>query len=114
MFAAITPALAFGSAAERTRIIPAIFFLFIWSTLVYDFLAFWTWGPTGWLKKLGSLDFAGGTPVHIASGSAGLAYAIVTGKRHGLGNEHFKPHNLSSVFLGTALLWFGWFGKSYL
>jgi Amt family ammonium transporter len=110
MFAAITPALAFGAAAERTRILPAIFFLFIWSTIVYDVIAYWTWAPEGWMFTLGSLDFAGGTPVHIASGAAGLAYAMVAGKRSGLGKENFKPHNLSSVFLGTALLWFGWFG----
>jgi Amt family ammonium transporter len=66
------------------------------------------------MRTLGSLDFAGGSPVHIASGAAGLAYAIVTGKRHGFGQEEFKPHNLSSVFLGTALLWFGWFGFKYV
>jgi Amt family ammonium transporter len=110
MFAAITPALALGASAERTRIVPAIFFLFLWSTFVYDFVAYWNWAPNGWLRTLGALDFAGGSPVHISSGASGLALAYVVGKRHGYGHQQFKPHNLSSVFLGTALLWFGWFG----
>ncbi|KAI3646121.1 hypothetical protein MP228_009049 [Amoeboaphelidium protococcarum] len=111
MFAAITPCLALGAAAERLRIFPTIFFLFIWSTLVYDIIAYWTWAPNGWLHKMGSLDFAGGTPVHIASGAAGLAMSLSLKQRHGFGGaEHFKPHNLSSVFLGTVFLYFGWFG----
>ncbi|CAH1763549.1 14205_t:CDS:2 [Entrophospora sp. SA101] len=112
MFAAITPALAIGSAAERGRILPAIVFIFIWSTIVYDPIACWTWNPNGWSFKLGGLDFAGGTPVHISSGAAALAYAIVVGKRHGHGTDtdEFKPHNIANIVLGTALLWFGWFG----
>ncbi|CAO3623936.1 unnamed protein product [Cunninghamella echinulata] len=114
MFAALTPALAIGSAAERGRILPMVIFMFIWSTLVYDFIAYWTWNPNGWSVKLGGLDFAGGTPVHISSGFASLAYAIVLGKRKGHGSvtqaHDFKPHNMSNVVLGTALLWFGWFG----
>jgi len=110
MFAAITPALAIGSAAERGRILPAIIFIFIWSTIVYDPIACWTWNPNGWSFKLGGLDFAGGTPVHISSGAAALAYAIVVGKRHGHGTDDFKPHNVANIVLGTALLWFGWFG----
>jgi Amt family ammonium transporter len=110
MFAAITPALAIGSAAERGRILPAIIFIYIWSTIVYDPIACWAWNPNGWSFKLGGLDFAGGTPVHISSGAAALAYAIVVGKRHGHGTDEFKPHNIANVVLGTALLWFGWFG----
>lgn len=110
MFAAITPALAIGSAAERGRILPSIIFIFIWSTIVYDPIACWTWNPNGWSFKLGGLDFAGGTPVHISSGAAALAYAIVVGKRHGHGTDDFKPHNVANIVLGTALLWFGWFG----
>jgi len=109
-FAIITAGLIFGGPAERMRVLPTIIFIFIWTTIVYDPIAFWSWSENGWLRKLGSLDFAGGTPVHIASGAAGLAYSIVLGKRQGLGKEKFKPHNLSNVFLGTALLWFGWFG----
>ena len=114
MFAAITPAVAFGSAAERIRVLPCAVFLFLWSTLVYDFVAYWTWAPAGWLRVLGSYDFAGGTPVHISSGAAGLAFALVTGKRIDYGKEPYRPHNLSSVFLGTALLWFGFNGGSAL
>jgi Amt family ammonium transporter len=110
MFAAITPALAFGAAAERARLIPALVFLFVWSTVVYNPIAYWTWAPEGWLFKLGALDFAGGGPVHMNSGFAALAYALVVGRRQGFGSEDFKPHNYFSVMLGTALLWFGWFG----
>jgi Amt family ammonium transporter len=77
---------------------------------VYDIVAYWTWNPNGWLLKLGGLDFAGGGPVHLASGCAALAYAIVIGHREGFGKETFRPHNISHVILGTALLWFGWFG----
>ncbi|CAG7815992.1 unnamed protein product, partial [Allacma fusca] len=107
-FAAITPALAIGAAAERGRFLPTIIFMLLWTTFVYDFLAFWTWNPSGWVFKLGALDFAGGTPIHIASGAAALAYAVVLGPRED--KEESKPHNMSNVILGTALIWFGWFG----
>nr|AGO45861.1 ammonium transporter 2 [Geosiphon pyriformis] len=110
MFAAITPALAIGSAAERGRIFPAIFFFFIWSTLVYDPIAHWTWSQDGWGKKLGILDFAGGTPVHISCGAAALAYCLILGKRHQEDHEEFRQHNISHTVLGTVMLWFGWFG----
>jgi len=110
MFAAITPALAIGAAAERARLLPMIIFIFIWGTLVYDPIAYWTWNVSGWSAKLGGLDFAGGTPVHISSGAASLAYALILGKRQGHGSEEFKPHNMANVVLGTAFLWFGWFG----
>uniref|UniRef100_A0A1D1YUX0 Ammonium transporter n=1 Tax=Anthurium amnicola TaxID=1678845 RepID=A0A1D1YUX0_9ARAE len=110
MFAAITPALAIGSAAERGRIFPSILFIFIWSTIVYDPIAYWTWNVEGWSAQLGGLDFAGGTPVHISSGAAALAYALILGKRTGHGTDEFKPHNIANVVLGTVLLWFGWFG----
>lgn len=70
-----------------------------------------TWATNGWLYKLGGLDYAGGGPVHIASGFAGLAMSLAVGKRKNFENsKEWKPHNLSNVFLGTALLWFGWFG----
>jgi len=110
MFAAITPALAIGSAAERGRIIPSILFIFIWSTIVYDPIACWTWNVNGWSYTMGGLDFAGGTPVHISSGAAALAYCLILGKRTGHGTDEFKPHNIANVVLGTVLLWFGWFG----
>ncbi|KAF8936230.1 ammonium transporter AmtB-like domain-containing protein [Dissophora ornata] len=110
MFAAITPALAYGATAERMRIMPSILFLFIWSTLVYDVITYWVWGPNGWLTVLGVMDYAGGTPVHISSGSAAVAYAMVLGKRKDYNHPSTVPHNVAFVFIGTALLWFGWFG----
>ncbi|KAI8390946.1 ammonium transporter AmtB-like domain-containing protein [Radiomyces spectabilis] len=109
MFACITPALAFGSAAERMSLGPAIIFVFVWTTLVYDVITCWVWGPQGWLAKLGVMDYAGGTPVHIASGLAAVAYAMVLGKRRDYNENVNTPHNVSFVFLGLALLWFGWF-----
>jgi len=86
--------------------------MFIWTTLVYDPIAYWTWNLNGWSAKLGGLDFAGGTPVHISSGTAALAISIYLGRRRGYGTERlaYKPHNTSYVVLGTVLLWFGWFG----
>ncbi|KAJ4486117.1 ammonium transporter [Lentinula aciculospora] len=112
MFAAITPMLALGAVSERGRLGPCIAFVFIWSTLVYDPIACWTWNSNGWSFVLGGLDFAGGSPVHISSGSAALAISIYLGKRRGYGTERlaYKPHNTSYVILGTVLLWFGWFG----
>ncbi len=73
MFAAVTAALAFGSVTERTSLRGYVVFLFFWSVFVYDIVAYWVWGENGWLKKLGALDFAGGTPVHIVSGFSALA-----------------------------------------
>ncbi|RUS33987.1 ammonium transporter AmtB-like domain-containing protein [Jimgerdemannia flammicorona] len=110
MFASLTPALAIGSAAERGRILPMTVFIFVWTTIVYDPIAYWSWNTNGWSKRLGGLDFAGGTPVHISSGAASLAYALILGQRTGDENDEFKPHNMSHVVLGTAFLWFGWFG----
>ncbi|KAJ7463884.1 ammonium transporter [Mycena galericulata] len=112
MFAAITPILAIGAVAERSRLWPLIFFVFAWSTLVYDPIACWTWNSNGWSFVLGGLDFAGGSPVHISSGSAALAISVYLGRRTGWGTARlaYKPHNTSYVILGTVFLWFGWFG----
>ncbi|KAH8075987.1 ammonium transporter [Cristinia sonorae] len=112
MFAAITPMIAIGAIAERGRLGPTLVFVFIWTTIVYDPIANWTWNPNGWSFKMGGLDFAGGTPVHISSGTAALAISIYLGKRRGYGTERlaYKPHNTTYVVLGTVLLWFGWFG----
>ncbi|KAI0088754.1 ammonium transporter [Irpex rosettiformis] len=112
MFAAITPMLALGAIAERARLGPTILFTFVWSTIVYDPIACWTWNSNGWSFVLGGLDFAGGTPVHISSGTAALAISIYLGKRRGYGTERlaYKPHNTTYVVLGTVFLWFGWFG----
>ncbi|EIE79668.1 hypothetical protein G6F46_009172 [Rhizopus delemar] len=109
MFAALTPALAFGSAAERMSLGPSIIFIFVWTTVVYDIITCWVWGPNGWLLKLGVMDYAGGTPVHISSGLAAVAYAMVLGKRRDYHENVNTPHNVSFVFLGLALMWFGWF-----
>ncbi|KAF9390495.1 hypothetical protein CPB97_009087 [Podila verticillata] len=109
MFAALTPALAIGAAAERGRILPTLVFIFLWTTFVYDFIACWTWSANGWSFVMGGLDFAGGTPVHISSGAAALAYAIVLGKRSG-DQKDFRPHSMSNVVIGTCFIWFGWFG----
>ncbi|KAF9579211.1 hypothetical protein BGW38_004619, partial [Lunasporangiospora selenospora] len=109
MFACLTPALAIGAAAERGRILPTLVFIFLWTTFVYDFLACWTWSGNGWSYVMGGLDFAGGTPVHISSGGAALAYAIILGRRAGDQRE-FRPHSMSNVVIGTCFIWFGWFG----
>lgn len=113
MFAAITPAIAIGAVAERGRVLPCIVFIFIWSTLVYDAIACWTWNPNGWAYKMGGLDFAGGTPVHISSGTAALAYALKLGKRRGYDSgaaAHYPSHSVTHVVIGTVFLWVGWFG----
>jgi Amt family ammonium transporter len=100
-----------GGAFERGRIVPSLVFGFFWATVVYCPIACWTWNSNGWLYKLPSLDFAGGGPVHISSGWSALAYAFVLGKRKHSGDAaHGKPHNTTLVFLGTILIWFGWFG----
>jgi ammonium transporter, Amt family len=100
-----------GGAFERGNIVPSLIFSFFWATIVYCPIACWTWNSNGWLYNLPSLDFAGGGPVHISSGWAALAYALVLGKRKHHGEHtHGKPHNTTLVFLGTVLIWFGWFG----
>lgn len=110
MFAIITPALIVGSWVERTKFKVIVIFVVAWATLVYDPLAHMVWGTDGYLRNLGSLDFAGGTVVHISSGIAGLVGAIVIGKRKGFEKLAIIPNNLPYVLLGGGLLWFGWFG----
>ncbi|KAM6539173.1 Ammonium transporter [Fusarium falciforme] len=112
MFSAMTVALATGAVAERGRMLPCVIFIFIWATIVYDPIACWTWNPNGWSNKMGVLDFAGGTPVHIASGSAALAYSMMLGKRRGHGTHelNYRPHNATHIVTGTVFLWVGWFG----
>ncbi len=109
MFAAITPALITGAFAERMKFSAVLLFSVLWSTLIYSPLAHWIWGG-GWLAKMGALDFAGGAVVHISSGFAALACALVLGKRKGYGMDYMGPHNLPMTVLGAGLLWFGWFG----
>ena len=124
MFAIITPALIVASVAERMKFSAFIIFIVIWATFVYDFAAHWTWqiaapdnygrNPDycgfGWTGCLGSLDFAGGTVIHITSGWSGLVIALMLGRRLGYGKIPMEPHNISLVVLGAALLWTGWFG----
>jgi ammonium transporter, Amt family len=111
MFAIITPALIIGSFAERIRFRTLVVFVLLWTTLIYDPIAHWVWGTGGWLHNLGALDFAGGTVVHISAGFAGLASAIVIGRRLEFRQgEAVEANNVPLVLLGAALLWFGWFG----
>jgi Amt family ammonium transporter len=118
MFAIITPALISGAVADRAKFLGWGVFVALWVTLVYFPVAHWVFDfggaeaddGAGWLAARGVMDFAGGTAVHINAGAAGLALAIVLGKRRGWPGTPFKPHNLPLVLLGAGLLWFGWFG----
>ncbi|MEM2236945.1 MAG: ammonium transporter [Candidatus Caldarchaeum sp.] len=110
MFAIITPALIVGAVVERIKFSSSLLFLLVWATVVYDPLAHWVWGAGGWLRNLGTLDFAGGTVVHINAGVAALAAALALKKRIGYGSGAFEPSNITYVVLGASLLWFGWFG----
>ncbi len=110
MFAAITPALISGAIAERVKFSGYLLFIVLWSILIYAPVAHWVWAPDGWLFKKGALDFAGGTVVHILSGAAAAAFALVLGPRKGYRKEPLTPHNVPFTVLGTGLLWFGWFG----
>lgn len=110
-FAMVTVALIAGAVADRMRFIPWVIFAGLWATLVYFPVAHWVFASDGWiLHHLKAIDFAGGTAVEINSGAAGLAMALVLGKRDGWPREAMRPHNLPSVMLGAGLLWFGWFG----
>ncbi len=108
MFAVITPALITGGFAERKRFASFMLFTLLWATFVYDPIAHWVWGHGGWLANLGTLDFAGGTVVHISSGVAALVCAWMLGPR--LTHEPHEPHDRRMMLLGAALCWFGWFG----
>lgn len=110
MFAVITPALISGAFAERKRFKAFIIFSGLWLLLVYAPVAHWVWALGGWIRGMGALDFAGGTVVHITSGISALVCALVLGKRSGYGTEPMEPHNATYTILGTAMLWFGWFG----
>ena len=109
MFAAITPALITGAFAERKRFGAFVLFTILWSILIYSPIAHWVWSPEGWLFKLGALDFAGGTVVHISSGVSALIVAILIGRR-AVNGEKMEPHDVPMTVLGAGLLWFGWFG----
>jgi Amt family ammonium transporter len=122
MFAIITAALISGAFAERVKFGAYCLFILLWTTIVYDPLAHWVWAFTwvpdadgvyaasGWLGKMGALDFAGGTVVHIAAGFGGLAAVLVLRKRHGYPTHNFHPNSMVLTLLGAGLLWLGWFG----
>ncbi len=111
MFAIITVALFTGAVVERMKFSALMVFAVLWLTLVYAPVAHWVWGSGGWLFKMGALDFAGGTVVHINAGVSALALAMVLGPRKGFREkESMEPNNIGMVVLGAALLWFGWFG----
>jgi ammonium transporter, Amt family len=127
-FAAITPALIIGACAERIKFRSLLIFIVLWSTVIYAPIAHWVWNPSGWLRGLGAIDFAGGIVVHVAAGLSALAAALVLGKRRGCvfwkdqlkamqkkggsgePKVEQKPSNIPYVILGAGLLWFGWFG----
>jgi len=108
-FAVITAALVSGAIVERMRFGPYLVFITLWSVLVYAPVAHWVWGG-GWLGKLGALDFAGGTVVHINAAAAALVIALVVGARKDYARQAIVPHNVPFTLLGTAIVWFGWFG----
>ncbi|MDS0524387.1 ammonium transporter [Clostridium sp. SHJSY1] len=110
MFSIITPALITGSLVGRMKFKALFIFIAAWLVLVYYPLAHMVWGDGGILRTLGAVDFAGGNVVHISSGVSGLVACLILGKRRGYGMISHKPHNIPFVFLGAALLWFGWFG----
>ncbi|MCC6729560.1 MAG: ammonium transporter [Chthonomonadales bacterium] len=110
MFAVITPALISGAIADRMRFGAYLAFIALWSVIVYSPLAHMVWGEGGFLRELGALDFAGGTVVHISSGFSALVLAVMLGKRRYGATEDLRPHSLPMTLIGTALLWFGWFG----
>src|SRR5512140_2211188 len=110
MFAVISPALLSGAYAERMKFAAYVLFTLGWTTLVYDPIAHWSWQADGWLAKLGAIDFAGGTVVHLSSGVSALVCALVLGKRRGYPAVRHPPHDLTMTVIGAGILWFGWFG----
>ncbi len=109
-FAVLTPALIVGSWAERMKFSALLVFTVFWSLLVYAPICHWVWASDGYFFKLGALDYAGGTVVHINAGIAGLVGCIMLGKRNGYGSQAMTPANLTYAMLGASVLWFGWMG----
>jgi len=110
MFAVITPALIIGAFAERINFKGFLVFTVLWSIFIYNPVAHWVWSADGWLYKLGALDFAGGTVVHVNAGIAAIVTAILLGKRRDYKGHAIPPHNITYVVMGAGLLWVGWFG----
>src|SRR6187397_3366212 len=109
-FAIVTAALISGAIVERMRFGPYVVFLVLWSVFVYSPVCHWVWAPSGWLFKMGALDYAGGTVVHVNAAVSAFVAAIVLGKRKDYARQAILPHNVPFVLLGAGLLWFGWFG----
>jgi Amt family ammonium transporter len=110
MFAVITVALMTGAVVERIRFSALLLFGALWMTFIYSPVAHWVWGEGGWLLNFGALDFAGGAVVHINAGFSALALVVLLGRRKGFPTDIMPPNSIPLVFLGTAILWFGWFG----
>lgn len=110
MFAVITPALIIGAFAERINFKGFFVFTILWSVFIYNPVAHWVWAADGWLFKLGALDFAGGTVVHVNAGIAAIVTAVMLGKRRDYKRHAIPPHNITYVVMGAGLLWVGWFG----
>ena len=110
MFAVITPALIVGAFAERINFKGFLIFSILWTIFIYNPVAHWVWASDGWLYKLGALDFAGGTVVHINAGIAAIVTAIMLGKRRDYKDHAIPAHNITYVVIGAGLLWVGWFG----
>lgn len=110
MFAIITPAIITGSTADRLKLSAFIVFICVWSVLVYAPIAHWAFSPNGWLAKMGVEDFAGGSVVEMNCGIAGVAVAMVIGRRRGWPKDSMAPHNVPLALVGAGILWFGWFG----
>ncbi len=110
MFAVITVVLITGAFVERIKFSAFLVFSFLWATLVYDPVAHWVWGAGGWLRNMGTLDFAGGIVVHVSAGVSAVAIALVIGARKGFGKHTMEPHSIPLTVIGAMLLWFGWFG----
>lgn len=108
--AIITPALITGAFVERVKFKTFLVFTVLWATVVYDPVAHWVWGVGGFIRRMGALDFAGGTVVHMTAGFAALAFAIVIGARKGWGKTPMEPSAIPYTVLGAGLLWMGWFG----
>ncbi|KAJ3018261.1 UNVERIFIED_CONTAM: hypothetical protein HDU68_011245 [Siphonaria sp. JEL0065] len=110
MFAAITPGLFIGAVAGRMRMLPTMVFVLLWSIIVYNPVAYWVWSNNGWLHNLSVMDYAGGSVVHVTSGTTAFVLAVRLGKRSDYGRRDYANHNPTFVYIGTALLWFGWMG----
>ena len=109
-FAIVTAALISGAIVERMRFGPYVLFLVLWSIFVYSPVCHWVWAPSGWLFKMGALDYAGGTVVHVNAAVSAFVAATVLGSRKDYARQAILPHNVPFVLLGAGLLWFGWFG----